>query len=121
MKCLDDYYAKDSRYDRNSNITLEENSNIDIIAVLKTWIQEKELRGLFFYHIYLDYDNIKIHCEGYNTPSLCSLTIDISKLGIDDKLTLENQFREIAQENPEHIFIHISMNKNPKYKRKIPQ
>lgn len=116
MKCLDDYYAKDSKYNRNSNVILDGESNIDIMKVLGNWIQEKEL-GFGFYHIFVNYDTIEIHYQGYNTPTLCFLTIDTSKLDLNTKLKIESQLREISDST--HIFMHISMNESHKYRRKM--
>lgn len=120
MECLDNHYAKDSKYNRNSRVTIDDKYPIDIVGLLSKWVQEKELGGFCFYHIYINYDYVEIHYQGYNTPTLCALTIDgISKLGLRDRFTLKNQLREIAQGNPEHIFVHVSMNEARKHQRKI--
>lgn len=121
MICLDNHYAKDSKYDRHSSIVLDSGANANFLEILNQWVQEKELGGNCFYHIYSNIDNIEIHYEGYNTSVLCTLTIGVSKLDISDRLNLESQIIKCAQDAPGRIFVHgsICMNEAWKHQRKI--
>ncbi len=108
MEIVDLYYSKDSRYDKNTKITID-NPNYDIKETVNNWIKEKELTfdAITFINIHITSDLIRISYEGYNTPSLRTLQFDIYNLNDIAKEYIEQQIRRIFPEsNNVHVYNH---------------
>lgn len=116
--CLDTYYAKDTRYQRNTTVKLESNKKQDIFVIIMKWIEEKEITigSCSFFHIYISSKEIRLNYEGYNTLPLCTLTIDISSLSLNEKNCIENQLYEKIPESG-YVFIHGSISRKKKIRQ----
>lgn len=103
--CLKTFFEENQK--TSDTIVLDDTNYLAVCSILNDWYSQSDVRGCYL-HIFVKDGAIELHYQGYNTPTLFKLGIDVTQVSIENRNEVENLIKSYFQVESasDSIFYH---------------